>query len=216
MRLRYDLLVPASRLATGWGVEPAAAGAAGQVARRRQTGFLPRHCRQLFGARGAWQKKTGPSPTNCRKKGSKHHVLVDAQGVPVHVILTKTNRHDVTQLLPLIDGVPPIRGKRGRPLRKPQCVQADRTYDSAAPRLALEQCRIVRQIAQRRTSHGSNPGTTRWVVERTIAWLHQFRRLRVRFERLSSIHEALLRLGCAFICWRTLQHSFCEVLLFYR
>jgi transposase len=34
-------------------------------------------------------------------------------------------------------------------------------------------------------------GKTRWVVERTIAWLHQFRRLRVRYERLPSIHEAV-------------------------
>jgi transposase len=111
--------------------------------------------------------------------------------------------------LPLVDGVPPIRGKRGRPLKKPKCVQADRACDSCAHRLALEQRGILHQIARRRTKHGSNLGKTRWVVERTIAWLHQFRRLRVRYERLSSIHEAFLRLGCAIICWRILKKSFC-------
>ena len=66
--------------------------------------------------------------------------------------------------------------------------------------MALKQRGIVHQIAQRRTAHGSNLGKTRWVVERTIAWLHQFRRLRVRYERLPSIYEAFLRLGCPIIC----------------
>jgi transposase len=154
-------------------------------------------------------EKTGPNPTDRRKKGSKHHLLVDAQGVPINVILTKANRHDVTQLMPLIEGVAPIAGKRGRPLHKPKSVQADRGYDSQKHRQTLEKRGIHHQIAKRRTAHGSNLGTTRWVVERTIAWLHQFRRLRVRYERLPSIHEALLRLGCAIICWRTLKNSFC-------
>ncbi|RZM12757.1 MAG: IS5/IS1182 family transposase, partial [Pedobacter sp.] len=64
------------------------------------------------------------------------------------------------------------------------------------------------QIAKRRTAHGSNLGKTWWIVERTIAWLHQFRRLRVRYERLPSIHEAFLHLGCALNCWRILKNSF--------
>jgi transposase len=111
--------------------------------------------------------------------------------------------------MPLVEGIAPIGGKRGRPLMKPKCVQADRGYDSARHRLALQRQGIGHQIAKRRTAHGSNLGTTRWVVERTIAWLHQFRRLRVRYERLPSIHEAFLRLGCAVICWRSVKNSFC-------
>jgi transposase len=47
----------------------------------------------------------------------------------------------------------------------------------------------------------------RWVVERTIAWLHQFRRLRVRYERRADIHQAFLSLGCAVICHRYLRAS---------
>jgi transposase len=43
------------------------------------------------------------------------------------------------------------------------------------------------------------------VVERTFAWLHNFRRLRTRWERDASLHRALLTLGCALICWRRLQ-----------
>jgi transposase len=57
--------------------------------------------------------------------------------------------------------------------------------------------------------HGNGLGKTRWVVERTISWLHNFRRLRIRLEQLAFIHEAFLRIACCIICWRHLQKSFC-------
>ncbi len=68
-------------------------------------------------------------------------------------------------------------------------------------------CGIQSQIARRRVKHGSGLGKTRWVVECTIAWLHGFRRLRIRYERLPSIHEAFLKIGCSLICWRFLKHA---------
>jgi transposase len=64
--------------------------------------------------------------------------------------------------------------------------------------------RITPRIAKRHTPHGSGLGIYRWVVERTIAWLHQFRRLRIRYERYPEIHEAFLSLGCILICSRFL------------
>lgn len=120
-------------------------------------------------------------------------------------MLTEANRNDVTQLLPLLDAMPSIAGQRGAPIRKPKLVQADRGYDSNPLRKLLAGRGIQSQIARRYTKHGSGLGKTRWVVERTIAWLHQFRRLRIRFERLPQIHEAFLKLGCAMICWRFLK-----------
>src|SRR6266487_3795143 len=53
--------------------------------------------------------------------------------------------------------------------------------------------------------HGSGLGKKRWVVERTIAWLHQYRRLRIRYERRDDIHEAFLAIGCSLICLKLLQ-----------
>jgi hypothetical protein len=95
-------------------------------------------------------------------------------------MLTKANRHDVTQLLPLVDGVYPIRGKHGRPLKKPRSVQADRACDSRAHRLALEERGTEHQIARRRTAHGSNLGKTRWV--------HGFgRTVRVEYSALLTV-----------------------------
>jgi transposase len=151
--------------------------------------------------------KTGPNPTDRRKAGSKHHLVVNGNGTPLNVILTAANRHDSTQLMPLLDGVLPITGRCGRPLVKPQRVQADRAYDCERYRCILRQRRICPQIGRQRTGHGSHLGMTRWVVERTFAWLHQFRRLRVRYERRADIHEGFLRLGCAIICWRTLRKA---------
>lgn len=149
--------------------------------------------------------KTGPNPTDRRKKGSKHHLLVDAQGTPLAATLTGAQRHDVTQLLPLVEGIPPVRGRRGRPRRRPTIVQADRAYDSQPHREQLRARGIRPLLARRRTPHGSGLGKTRWVVERSLAWLHQFRRLRTRYERRADIHQAFLLLGTTLICWNALQ-----------
>jgi transposase len=113
----------------------------------------------------------------------------------------------VTQLLPLVEGIPPVRGKPGRPRRRPDCVQGDRAYDSRAHRHALAARGIRNLIARKRIAHGSGLGKTRWVVERTLAWLHQFRRLKIRYERLPEIHEAFLSIGCALICWSFLRNG---------
>ena len=61
------------------------------------------------------------------------------------------------------------------------------------------------------SEHGSGLGTERWVVERTISWLHQARRLDRRYDRRADIHEAFPTLGCALVCHQQLQrhHSFC-------
>jgi transposase len=66
---------------------------------------------------------------------------------------------------------------------------------------------IVALLAMRRTTHGSGLGRWRWVVERTFAWLNQFRRLRVRYDKRADIQEAFLSLGCAWICWQSLRSS---------
>ena len=135
-------------------------------------------------------------------------MVTDGHGIPLAARLTEANRHDVTQLLPLVEAIPSIRGKVGHPRRRPDRVQGDRAYDSAPHRDALRRLGIIPILAHRRTAHGSGLGVFRWVVERTFAWLHQFRRLRVRDERRADIHEAFLILGCSLICWNRLQPSF--------
>ena len=130
--------------------------------------------------------------------------MTDAQGIPVAALVTAAHAHDVTQLVPLVDAMPLVRGKPGRPRQRPERVSGDRAYDSAAHREALRTRGITPVLAKGRTEHGSGRGLYRWVVERTLAWLHQFRRLRIRYARLPEIHEAFLAIGGALICRRFL------------
>jgi len=151
--------------------------------------------------------ETGPSPVDRGRAGSKHHLLVEASGLPLAWRLTGGNRNDVTQLIPLLDAVPAVRGAVGRPRRRPEQLSADRGYDHDKYRRLLRERGIKPEIARRESGHGSGLGRVRWVVERTFAWLHQFKRLLVRYERRAEMHEAFLALGCCLVCFRRLQNS---------
>jgi transposase len=159
---------------------------------------------------GAGEKggsKTGPSPVDRGRPGSKHHLLVDATGIPLAFSVTGGNRNDITQLIPLLDAVPAVAGVRGRPRRRPDSLLADRAYDHDKYRRLVGQRGIEPMIARRQTEHGSSLGCYRWVIERTFAHLHQFKRLLVRYERRHDIHHALLALGCCVLCFRRLRSS---------
>ncbi|MFS8981119.1 IS5 family transposase [Cupriavidus necator] len=178
-----------------------------QVARRRPDRLLASGRRLIIHSCGWGGRKTGPNPTDRARPGSKHYIATDANGIRVAAILTGANCNDVTQLLPLVDAIAPIRGVRGRPLQKPEAIYADRGYDSERHRQELRERGIKPVLAKRGTEHGSGLGKYRWVVERTHAWLHHFRRLRIRFERRGDIHEAFLKLGGCLICWNILQRG---------
>ncbi|KAK44015.1 transposase [Caballeronia jiangsuensis] len=65
-----------------------------------------------------------------------------------------------------------------------------------------------RQPQRRDSTPGAGRGySTHLRQERTISWLHNFRRLRIRFEQLAFIHEAFLKIACCIICWRRLKTS---------
>jgi transposase len=165
-----------------------------------------RRLQPLAGEKGG--AKIGPSPVDRGRAGSKHHLLVDGAGIPLAWTLTGGNRNDVTQLLELLDRVPPVRGRAGRPRRRPRTLIADRGYDHDAYRRLVWQRGIKPLIARRQTGHGSGLGRHRWVIERTFAWLHNRRRLLIRTDRQAEIHEGFLALACCLICWRRLETSF--------
>jgi transposase len=135
-------------------------------------------CRRRLRARASCfgGEKTGPSPVDRAKAGSKHHLITDGWGIPLACLLTAANRNDVTQLLELVEAIPAVCGKRGRPRKRPETVIGDRGYDSNVHRQQLRDRHIKPLIAKRNTAHGSGLGKERWVVERTLSWLHQYRR----------------------------------------
>jgi transposase len=208
LRISHDLLAKVESLAGGGPMGEDLAGALAGIRQDRQHQLVAGRGGQQFGPGGFWGPQTGPNPTDRARNGSKHHVITDAQGVPLAVRLTGANVHDVTQLQPLVEAIPPIPGRRGRPRQRPTSVQGDRAYDSEPHRQWLRTCRIQPVLAQRYTAHGSGLGKTRWVIERTIAWLHHCRRLRIRWERRDDVHYAFLLIGCILICWSFLQNGF--------
>jgi transposase len=135
--------------------------------------------------------------------------VTDARGLPLAWAATPANRNDVTQLLPLVDAIPPVRGRVGRPRRRPQRLIADRGYDHDKYRRLLWQRGIKPVIARRQTEHGSGLGRERWYVERTISHLHNKRRLLVRTDRSERTHAALLNLAGCLLCYDRLRSSFC-------
>ncbi|PRW61873.1 IS5 family transposase [Actinopolyspora mortivallis] len=151
--------------------------------------------------------QTGPSPVYRGTTGSKHHVITDGGGIPLATMLTGGNRTDITQLLPLIEAIPPVRGRRGRPRRKPNALVADCGYDHNTYRAHLRQRGLQPFISQRKTRDTNQ--AVRWVVEQTLALLHQFRRRAIRWERRADIHHGFLALATSLICWRRLPNAIC-------
>jgi transposase len=97
-----------------------------------------------------------------------------------------------------------VRGRPGQPRRKPTVLVADRGYDYDRHRTLLRQRRIRPLISRRGTRDNNQP--VRWVIEQTLALLHQFRRLATRWERRTDIHHGFLTLACGLICWRRLPN----------
>ena len=156
---------------------------------------------------------TGPNPTDRGKAGSKYHVLVDRQGVPLAVQLTAANVHDSKVLEPLVDAVQPIRrptGEPGRPRKRPAKLHADKGYDYPEKRRALRHRGITPRIARRGVESSERLGRFRWVVERSLAWVVAFRKLTVRYDRHAATVLAFLHLACALICLRYLAHAEAE------
>jgi transposase len=111
------------------------------------------------------------------------------------------NQHDVTTALPLITEIPAVAGKPGPPKQKPEAVVADKAFDCKPLRRILAWLGIRTKIP-RRGAEDHGLGKLRWFIERTLSWIHQFRRLRIRWDRNPKIHQAFFTLALALICFR--------------
>ncbi len=112
---------------------------------------------------------TGPNPTDRRKSGSKRHLVVERQGIPLVIRHIGAHVNKTTLLEEMVDAIPAIRQKRGRPRRRPAKLDADKGYDSLKNRQVLRQRHILPRIARRRIESSQKLGRHRWVVERTLA-----------------------------------------------
>ncbi len=98
-----------------------------------------------------------------------YHLLVDAHGLPLNVLVSGANRHDSLFVEPILDGMPAIRrGGRGHPRRRPVELHGDKGYDNPRVRRYLRRRGITARIARIGRDSSARLGRHRWVVERTL------------------------------------------------
>lgn len=161
--------------------------------------------RQRVGACSFWGIHTGPNPTDRGKNGCKRHIVTDAAGTPVTLGTSAANLNDGETAIELLDAIPAIQGPRGRPRFRPDELVGDRAY-GWSENIRETRERGVKPVLARPqdTTHGSGLGKIRWVVERTLSWFNNFRRLRACYERTSGHFYAFHQLAATLICYRRL------------
>jgi IS5 family transposase len=147
---------------------------------------------------------TGRSPVDRGKKGSKIHIISDANGIPLTTGVSAGNSHDSVMLQPMVEQIPRVRSMRGPRRGKPHKLRADKGYDYDVHRRWLRARGIVPRIARRGIEDPSRLGRHRWKIERTIAWLTGYRRLTIRYERHGFLFAAFLQLAAALTCYKKL------------
>lgn len=146
---------------------------------------------------------TGPNSTDRGKRGCKRHVVGDAAGIPLLVRTGPANQPDAAWALPMLDALPPCAGARGRPKRKPDNYQGDGAYgiQRIVEEVVARRIRpLLAPYGKARTTHGSGLGKTRYVIERTLSWLGNFRRLKVCYERTGAHFQAFHEFAACIIC----------------
>ncbi len=147
-------------------------------------------------------QETGPNPTDRGKSGTKRHIVVNSDGIPLVCQLSGANRHDSKMFSSVLNALPSLGGAPGRPRKRPYKLHADKGYDYSACREYCRKKGIVPRIARRGIESSERLGRHRWVVERTLSWLNRFRKLRIRYERSADAYLALCSLACSVITLR--------------
>ena len=203
--VRHDVLAAVRPVATSGGVEAAPHRAAHRTPAPRRTRPGPRRC--------------GQASLRAVRGGKKLDRTLPIAARPGRSIMFSPTRTGFRSSRP--DGGEPARrhaapapGRRlsnpggcaGRPATKPQLVQGDRGNELAAPSRPTPAPRHrVRTSPSAARPHGSGLGRTRWVVERTLAWLHRFRRLAVRYERRPASTKPSCPWPASLVCWYYLK-----------
>jgi transposase len=135
---------------------------------------------------------TGPNPTDRGKRGTKYHIVVSTEGLPLGAVASAANVNDTTMFpellrLALVVGVAISR------------VLADAGYDSADNRWLCLREGIQPVIRRKGTEHGSGLGVVRSIVENANAWLLNNKRLDRRHDRSAAVIQSLLTTACLFV-----------------
>ncbi len=143
---------------------------------------------------------TGPNPTDRAKMGTKYHLAVDGDGIPLACAVTAANVPDTRLFQRLLMAAAAV-------MKRIQDVFADKGYDDQRHRAACRAMGARPFIHKRRRPHGSGLGRFRWPVERTLAWLLENKRLGLRYDRCDYIIRSLLQAACIFLAGTALARE---------
>lgn len=135
-------------------------------------------------------------------------LLVDAGGIPLSLIVTGANRHDVSQLAATLDAIvvaqPPVTSRA----RQHLCADAGFVGEPALHEMCMQEYTPqVRPRGVERTERDQGKRARRWVVEVAHSWFNRFRKLLVRFEKLHRSYVALNMLAAAIITFRNVPST---------
>ena len=142
------------------------------------------------------------------KNGSKRHLLVDGRGVPLSLVVTGANRHDVSQLGAVLDA---IMVKRSLPpQRRSKHLCADAGYTGAPALEVIEKHGYIPHVKGRgqeadELKRDPRKKARRWIVEVAHSWFNRFRKLLVRYEKLDRSFLALNHLAAAIMAFRKIK-----------
>ena len=139
--------------------------------------------------------------------GTKRSVLTDEKGLPLAVVLSGANTHEVKLLEETLDRIVVLRPETDE--KHPQKLCLDAGYTGSAEKVQEHgYTPHTRPRGEEKKELERNPEfhARRWVVEVTHSFLNRFRKLLVRFEKKSANYLALIQFACAVIVWRKILH----------
>ena len=137
--------------------------------------------------------------------GTKRSVLTDEKGLPLSVVLSGANTHDIKLLEETLDKIVIYRPAVCE--SHPQNLCLDAGYTGSAQSVKVRQYTAhIRPRGEERKEIERNPDfkARRWVVEVTHSFFNRFRKLLIRFEKKAQNYLALIHFACAIIVWRKL------------
>ena len=133
-------------------------------------------------------------------------MLVDGRGVPLSIVVTGANRHDVSQLEAV------LRGKIAEPImqNEKENLCADAAFAGDEPKqkmIAAGYTPHIRPRGEEKLAQVKNPNfkARRWVVEACHSWFNRFRKLIIRYEKLDATHLALLHSAADIMALRKIR-----------
>lgn len=167
-------------------------------------------CQSTLGKKGdhGEAQATGSNPTDRAKVGCKRQVLSDKKGIPIAIVLSGANRHDMKKLEDLLGSVViarPCQAEKEVGFVESLCL--DKGYDFKDCHAVASKYGYEAHIKARGEEVVIEDGMVkyparRWVVEATHSWMNRFRRVLVRWEKLSVHYLAFVQLACCLIVWR--------------